>query len=126
MDLRLILLVLGGNENDGDQVEEDADAAGADGGLGGAGGQIEDVVGLEDGIGGLAQHDALDIDVDQGALAIDGADDAEVVELAGEEGAAAERGGFEQGEGGVLLDGDGAGGLELAQQVDDADAGEDD
>src|SRR5271163_1717952 len=102
MDLRLILLVLGGNENDGDQVEEDADAAGADGGLGGAGGEIEDVVGLQDGVGLLALHDFFEVDGDERALTIDGADDAEIAGMAVEEGAAAERGGFEQGQGGVL------------------------
>src|ERR1700686_1525799 len=117
---------MGGDHEDGDDAEHDADAAGADGGLGGAGGQVEDVVGLEDGVGVLALHDALDIKVEEGALAIDGTEDAEVAELAVEEWAAAQGGGLEQGDGGVLLDGDGAGGFELPEEVDDADAGGDD
>ncbi len=123
---RVTGLILGGDQDDGDEIEEDADAAGADGGFDRAAGEIEDVVGLEDGVGILAEHDALDIDVDQDALAVDSAEDAEVVVAAVEERATAEGGGFEQGEGGVLLDGNGAGGLELAEQIDDANAGEND
>ncbi len=57
-------------------VEQEVEAAGDDGGFDGAGGEIDDVVGLKERVGVFAHHDAFDVDVDEGARLVDGPDDA--------------------------------------------------
>ncbi|HVG27473.1 MAG TPA: hypothetical protein VM865_07695 [Acidobacteriaceae bacterium] len=109
-----------------DDAEQCAEAAVVDGGLEGAIGQEDDVVGLEDGIGVLALEDALDVQLDDGAAIAFGADEADVAVLAFEEEAAAEGGGLHEGERGVLGEGDGSLLAEGADDVDHADTADDD
>ncbi len=56
------------DEEDIGKARDSVDASALDGGLESVGGQEDDVVGLEDRVGGLAAHDLLDVDVDDVAL----------------------------------------------------------
>jgi len=97
-----------------------------DGDLEGAGGQIEDVVGLEDRIGGFAAKYLIYVKRDDGTVIADGADEMQVAEFTGKVDASGERGGLGEGERRVRCERNAADGVKVSEQIDDADARDDD
>ncbi len=88
------------------------------------GGQEDDVVGLEDGVGLLAVPNFFDVDLDDDALVSFRADEAEIVVASFKADAAAERGELQQGQRGGLVERDGGLVLEGAEHIDEAGAGD--
>jgi len=88
---------------EGDDAKEAADAEVLEHGLDVVGGQEDDVVGLQDGVGLLAVANFFDVDLDDDALVSFGADQAQVAVRAFKPDAAAERGELQQGQRGGLI-----------------------
>src|SRR5215469_15076616 len=116
--------------SDGNQQRDDAQecskAAVADRRFQSAVGDEDNVIGLQDRVRVLAVQDALYVELDDGAMVANGANEANVIEFALEADSAAQRSCFHQRQRGVLRQGDGSRGFEGAEHVDHADAADDD
>jgi hypothetical protein len=121
-----VLAIEGQGQDDRDQAEYRSEAVEGKDAFEDAVWHEDEIVGLEIGIRRLAFEDLLHVERGLGAASADGADDAQVGQLGIAVDAAADGDELGHGEGRVGVEGDDADGLEAAQDVHDADSGDDD